>query len=100
MDGVCEAVKEGASSSNEGEAANGQAEEQRQEEGDEDRQESRKPTIARRPNKPTQAEVDAHMPLHLEFRSWCPHCVAGKGVASQHRASTEENNGKAESQCH
>ena len=34
--------------------------------------------------------MGAHLPLHLEFRSWCPHCVAGKGIATQHRKSTGE----------
>ena len=47
--------------------------------------ETRKPQIARRPYTPTAAEVEAHLPLHLEYRSWCRHCVAGRGVATQHR---------------
>ena len=41
--------------------------------------ETRKPPVARRPYTPTAAEVEAHLPLHLKYRSWCPHCVAGKG---------------------
>ena len=31
--------------------------------------ETRKPEIARRPHTPTAAEVEAHLPLHLEYRS-------------------------------
>ena len=39
--------------------------------------ETRKPQVARRPHTPTRAELEAHLPLHLEYRSWCPHCRAG-----------------------
>ena len=41
--------------------------------------------MARRPQAPTKAEVDAHFPLHAEYRDWCPHCVAGRGMSTQHR---------------
>ena len=41
--------------------------------------------MARRPQAPTKAEVDAHFPLHAEYRDWCPHCVAGKGMSTHHR---------------
>ena len=49
-------------------------------EGEADRPEYevRKPRIARRPLLPTKAEIDEHYPLHLNYRSWCAHCVAGK----------------------
>ena len=46
--------------------------------------ESRKPRIAVRPYAPTQAELDEHLPLHVNYRSWCEHCVAGKGISHQH----------------
>ena len=59
-------------------------------EGIAEEEETRKPQIARRPYTPTAAEVEAHLPLHLEFRSWCPHCCAGKGIATQHRKSSGE----------
>ena len=48
-------------------------------------EETRRPQIARRPNAPTKADIEEHLPLHLENRSWCPHCVAGKGISNQHR---------------
>ena len=51
--------------------------------------ESHAPAIARRPYTPSKAEVEAHYPLHLEFRSWCPHCRAGKGISMQHRYNSE-----------
>ena len=33
---------------------------------------------------PTQAEIDDHYPLHLNYRSWCPHCRAGKMRLNPH----------------
>ena len=57
---------------------------------EESQEETRKPQVAQRPYMPTAAEVEAHLPLHLEFRSWCPHCVAGKGIATQHRKNAAE----------
>ena len=46
--------------------------------------EVRAPRVARRPNLPTKAEIDDHYPLHLNYRSWCEHCVAGKARIAQH----------------
>ena len=42
------------------------------------------PRVARRPNLPTKAEIEEHYPLHLNYRSWCEHCVAGKARIAQH----------------
>ena len=47
--------------------------------GKEDDETARRPRIARRPQTHTQAEVDAHMTLHAEYRDWCPHYVSGRG---------------------
>ena len=47
--------------------------------------EARTPVIARKPKTPTKAEIDAHFPLHADYRDWCPHCLAGKGISNQHR---------------
>ena len=49
--------------------------------------------IGRRPVLPTKAEIDRHYPLHLEYRSWCTHCVAGKARSTQHKKA-EENKEK------
>ena len=46
----------------------------------------RTPKVARKPRTPTRAEIDAHYPLHADYRDWCPHCVAGKGISNQHRS--------------
>ncbi|CAJ1440802.1 unnamed protein product, partial [Effrenium voratum] len=47
----------------------------------------------RSPIKPTADEVRQHNISHIPYRSWCGHCVRGKGRALQHqqnRASREE----------
>ena len=51
---------------------------------------SRPARVARQPNAPTKADIDAHLPLHAEYRDWCPSCVAGKGISHQHRTHTDE----------
>ena len=53
-------------------------------------QEAREPRVARRPYTPTKAEVEAHEPLHVEYRSWCESCVAGKGISHQHKMDPGE----------
>ena len=45
----------------------------------------RKPRIGRRPDIPTRQEIEEHLPLHAHYRSWCPHCHAGKSTSKQHR---------------
>ena len=42
------------------------------------------------PRVPTQAEVDEHNMTHLPYRSWCTHCVRGRGEAHPHRNSGDE----------
>ena len=46
---------------------------------------AREPRVARRPAAPTKAMIQAHELHHAEYREWCEHCVAGKGVAHHHR---------------
>ena len=43
--------------------------------------EMKKPRVGVRPVLPTKAEVEAHFPLHLEYRSWCAHLSRGQGEA-------------------
>ena len=45
----------------------------------------RRPKPASRPYTPTREEVYEHEVTHLPFRSWCRHCVFGKGVSSPHQ---------------
>ena len=41
---------------------------------------------------PKQDEIDEHNTTHLPFRSWCPHCVQGRGVSADHRKRAKEEN--------
>ena len=43
------------------------------------------------PKLPTPEEVDTHNLIHLPYRSWCPHCVRGKGKnMDQRRAGRDK----------
>ena len=55
-------------------------------EPEDERQEARAPKIAFRPYVPTKAQIDAHYPLHAEYRSWCKYCVEGKCGSRPHKA--------------
>jgi len=46
--------------------------------------EVRKPKPATRPYTPTKTEIYEHEVTHLPYRSWCRHCVHGRGVSSPH----------------
>ena len=35
-------------------------------------------------NRPNEEEAGSHNLTHLPCRSWCPHCVRGRAVASAH----------------
>ena len=43
------------------------------------------------PGKPTRKEIEEHLPTHWPFRSWCRHCVRGRGVASPHKSRSQED---------
>ena len=38
------------------------------------------------PDQPTRAEKARHDLTHITYRSWCPHCVAGRRPSDQHRS--------------
>ena len=38
----------------------------------------------RSPCEPSREEIDNHNLTHAQFRSWCPHCVRGRGKNSPH----------------
>ena len=42
--------------------------------------------VLKHPGDPTAEEYEAHRVDHLPYRSWCPHCVAGKATGRQHRS--------------
>ena len=62
---------------NEEDERDGDRRERGEREGEGEEEEGRKPNVGKRPVAPTQAEIDEHYPLHLNYRSWCPHCRAG-----------------------
>ena len=48
------------------------------------------PRVPPVPAKPTQAEQDEHHTTgHAAYRSWCEHCVKGRGRASPHAVASE-----------
>ena len=46
--------------------------------------------VARRPVGPTREERETHEATHFPYRSWCPSCVRGRGIASPHRSGDKE----------
>ena len=50
----------------------------------------RSPKKVQNPRVPTQADVDEHNMTHLPYRSWCTHCVRGRGEAHPHHKSGNE----------
>ena len=43
------------------------------------------------PDTPSREQVLLHRLTHRPFRSWCPHCVRGKGRADPHRRSRQKD---------
>ena len=60
--------------------------------GDEEQEEmeERRPIILRNPAAPSRQEWEEHCATHVPYRSWCPHCVRGRGLADAHRAAERE----------
>ena len=40
------------------------------------------------PGEPTREEIDEHRIDHAQYRSWCEHCVRGRGRGQPHKSST------------
>ena len=53
--------------------------------------EGRAPRLARSPVTPSRKEVEEHSATHMPYRSWCPHCVKGRGNNQPHRKSAEKD---------
>ena len=47
-------------------------------------EEAKTPEVLRDPGAPTQKEIEEHNVTHLPFRSWCQHCVRGRGSNTPH----------------
>ena len=70
-----------------GQGAEVGAQEGQEDAADEHEYGERRPKPGRQPRGPTQAEIDEHYPLHVHYRSWCPHCRAGRSLGKQHRSA-------------
>ena len=58
---------------------------------DEPSEESHKLSRVKRiPKAPSDHEREEHDRIHLPYRSWCPSCVAGRGVADGHFSQEKE----------
>ena len=61
------------------------------EEGQEDGEEAREVKAPPIPDTPSREQVRIHRLTHRPFRSWCPHCIRGKGRSDQHRQSSQKD---------
>ena len=43
------------------------------------------------PYKPSEAEVEDHDLTHLPYRSWCKHCIRGRGKETSHQQQSQED---------
>ena len=43
------------------------------------------------PKLPTEEEVRQHLMCHLPYRSWCHHCIRGRGRERDHRRRLEDH---------
>ena len=50
----------------------------------------RRPRKVQSPKLPSQEEIDMHELTHLPYRSWCTHCVRGRGESHPHYKVPEE----------
>jgi len=53
-------------------------------------EEGQEAVIPTAPVRPTEAEVEIHNATHIPFRSWCPHCVAGRAKSNPHHQTDQD----------
>ena len=58
---------------------------------DEELEEAREVKGPSIPYTPSRAEVIQHRLQHHPYRSWCPHCVRGKGREDRHSKSNQKD---------
>ena len=54
---------------------------------DEVAEEANRPLMVQAPVQPTRAEREEHVKTHMPYRSWCVHCVRGRGRSDAHRTN-------------
>ena len=50
----------------------------------------REPVVLKAPFRVSREEREAHEITHTPYRSWCPHCVRGRGRNTPHRLRSED----------
>ena len=60
-------------------------------ESGEDESGVRVPRKMKDPVKPTETEIAEHEFTHLPFRSWCTHCIRGRGESAPHKRATRDD---------
>ena len=63
-----------------------------QEEDEEAEQDAQPLHVARDPLLPSQADVECHRCTHIPFRSWCRHCIQGRGRGDPHLRKADASN--------
>ena len=59
--------------------------------GEEEQEEVKEVSSPPVPILPSREEVLKHRLTHRPFRSWCPHCIKGKGREDKHKQSTQKH---------
>ena len=59
-------------------------------EGQEEGEEAREVKAPPIPDTPSREQVRLHRLTHRPFRSWCPHCIRGKGRSDPHKKSSQK----------
>ena len=64
----------------------GEEKEDAAEDGEELEEEAEPKRLAPSPTLPSAAEIEDHRTTHFPYRSWCPHCVAGRALGERRGA--------------
>ena len=67
----------------------GVSDKEKPEQGGEDEAEGRTAKAAKDPGGPSAAGVAKHAVSHWPYRSWCSHCVKGRGRSRLHKAAAD-----------
>ena len=76
------------------------AEEYKEEEMTEESEEVMQPRKIPVPYMPTTAQIEEHEMLgHVQYRSWCRHCVAARAIGQTHKKIEHEESEEPEVAC-
>ena len=71
---------------------------QQADQGEEDF-ETRKQKPGNIPRSPTQKDLEEHLPLHIQFRDWCPICVQARSVSDPHFSGVDRSDRTVPAVC-